>query len=166
MADMYQEFATAVGEARVQPAAAFAALEKLAARTVGAKLFTLMEFEFATGLGRRIYSNKPDAYPVSGRKPLPPGRWSNEVIEKKRNFVANDIEGIAEVFPDHEIIRSLGCESVVNIPIAVGGEVVGTINCLDVAGAYTSERLAFADSLVLPGIACFLLSALRTRTGK
>ena len=43
--------------------------------------------------------------------------WSEEVIERRSTFVANDIEAIAEVFDDHELIRSLGCEIVINIPV-------------------------------------------------
>ena len=44
------------------------------------------------GYAERIYSNMPDAYPVSGRKPANRTRWSEEVIEQRRIFVANDIE--------------------------------------------------------------------------
>ncbi len=42
------------------------------------------------------------------------------MIGDKRTFVANDIDGIAAVFSDHELIQSLGCESVVNVLIVVG----------------------------------------------
>ena len=159
MTDRYQDFVGAIEGADGQPAAACAALEKIAASAVGAKLFTLMTVEPSSGTGRRIYSNMPDDYPVSGRKPLPPGKWTEEVIANRRIFVANDIAAIAEVFPDHETIRSLGCESIINVPVVVAGRVIGTINCLDSAGSYTKEKVAAASTLALPGIACFLMSA-------
>ena len=71
--------------------------------------------------------------------------------------MANDIDGIAEVFPDHEKILSLGCESVINVPVVAAGDLLGTINCLDRAGAYTAARITAAGELALPGVACFLL---------
>ncbi|MDE0111152.1 MAG: GAF domain-containing protein [Albidovulum sp.] len=159
MTESFQDFVSAIEEAEGQPGAACAALEKLAKNAVGAKLFTLMTVESATLSGRRIYSNMPEAYPVSGRKRLPAGRWTSEVVGKRRIFVANNIAAIAGVFPDHELIRSLGCESIMNIPVAVAGNVIGTINCLDVAGSYTGERVDAACSLALPGIACFLMAS-------
>ncbi|UXN73313.1 GAF domain-containing protein [Devosia sp. A8/3-2] len=45
------------------------------------------------------------------------------------------------MFPDYPLIQSLGCESVVNMPVILGGELVGTLNMLDVAGYYTAERV-------------------------
>ena len=62
------------------------------------------------------------------------------------------------MFDDFELIRSLGCESVINVPIVVDGDVLGTINCLHEAGFYTPERVAAADALKLPGAACLLLN--------
>jgi hypothetical protein len=72
-----------------------------------------------TGVAGRVYSNMPDAYPVSGTKPANETDWSRQVIGEKRTFVANDIDAIAAVFDDHELIKSLGCESVINVPIIV-----------------------------------------------
>ena len=151
-------FTSALAETSGSPVASFVALEALARHSVGARLFTLMAFDQTRFEGERIYSNVPEAYPVSGRKALPRESWASTVLERQEIFVANSIEGIAAVFPDHELIRSLGCESVLNIPIVVAGRVLGTVNCLDRAGAYTASRLAAAESLRLPGAACFLLT--------
>ena len=80
-------------------------------------------------------------------------------------IVANDIAGIAAVFPDHALIKSLGCESVINVPIVIGGEVLGTINCLHVAGFYTEEKVAASEGLKLPGAVCVLLDERDARGG-
>ena len=101
---------------------------------------------------------------MSGTKPANPTDWSRQVIDDKQIFVANDIDGIAAVFSDHELIRSLGCESVINVPIVVAGEVLGTINCLHEAGFYTSEKVEAAEALKLPGAVCLLLSERKART--
>lgn len=140
-----------------QPGAYLAALERLVEATIGVRLFTLMELDRGRGVARRSYSSHPDAYPVSGEKPFPESDWMAR-IEAGEMFVANSHAEIAAVFPDHALIRSLGCESCVNIPVAVAGRVVGTLNCLHAAGHYTPARLAAAETLRLPGAVAFLLA--------
>ena len=140
-----------------QPEVSFHALHALAAAVAGAKLFTLMVFDSLTREGNRIYTNMPDAYPLFGSKPLPEGPWMEKVARAQEIFVANDIDAIADVFPDHEKIRSLGCESVINVPVIAAGTLLGTINCLERAGAYTPEKVTAAKDLAVPGVACFLL---------
>lgn len=157
----YTAFTKAVAEGADQPEEAYAALWALTRDVVGVKLFTVMTHDARTGMAQRVYSNMPDAYPVSGTKPANETDWSRQVIRDKRTFVANDIDGIAAVFSDHELIRSLGCESVINVPIIVSGEVKGTINCLHEAGFYTPERVEAAEALKLPGAVCLLLAELK-----
>lgn len=152
------DFNAALGSAD-QPRAAYEALARLVDETVGARLFTTMEIDRGRGVARRSFSNMPDAYPVSGEKPLQSGRWTDVVEGRHETFVANTIEEIADVFPDHELIRSLGCESCMNVPVVVGGAVIGTLNCLHEAGHYTPDRVAAAEALKLPGAAAFLLAA-------
>ena len=142
-----------------QPEAVFAALDEQVQATIGAKLFTLMTFDRESGIARRCYSNMPDAYPVSGEKQMDPNAWSEEVLDRGETFVANTIDEIAAVFPDHPLIRSLGCESCINIPVVVGGDVIGTLNCLHEAGYYTPERVAASEALKEPGALAFLLAA-------
>lgn len=161
----YAAFTEAVAESGAQPQKAFDALWALTRDVVGVKLFTIMTHDGRKGVASRIYSNMPDAYPVSGTKPANETDWSRQVIGEKRTFVANDIEGIAAVFSDHELIRSLGCESVINVPIVIGGAVLGTINCLHEAGFYTPDRVEAAEALKLPGAVCLLLNELNARGG-
>lgn len=142
-----------------QPEATLQALTRLVDETIGVKLFTTMEIDRARGVARRNFSNMPEAYPVSGEKPLNPNRWSEKVEGRHETFVANTIDEIGEVFPDHELILSLGCESCINIPVVIGGQVVGTLNCLHEAGHYTPERVAASEQLKLPGAVAFLLLA-------
>ena len=160
----YANFTRAV-EADGSPHAAFEALCAMTKEVVGVKLFTVMTHDGKRGHAQRIYSNMPDAYPVSGTKPANETDWSRQVIVEKRIFVANDIDAIAQVFYDHELIKSLGCESVINVPIIVGGDVLGTINCLHDAGFYTEERVEAAEALKLPGALCLLLNERSATSG-
>lgn len=130
---------------------AFAALQALAQATVGAKLFTYMTVDMAAEVARRAYTSDAASYPTSGTKPINYGPWFDIVHKDRQYFVANTIEDIAEVFADYELIDSLGCQSVVNMPVVIGGELVGTVNMLDVAGYYTPERVqAIRDVLAVP----------------
>ena len=153
----YQHFVTAVEEPGIHPDKVFAALEELTREVVGVKLFTVMTSDTGRRVSERVYSNMPDAYPVSGTKPYNETHWSDITLRQKRTFVANTIEDIADVFDDHELIKSLGCKSVINVPIIVDGLVLGTINCLHEAGFYTEERVRAADALKLPGTVCMMM---------
>lgn len=161
----YQRFQRALARGTNQPQDALDALCSLARTTIGARLFTVMLHDPAARQSRRLYSNMPDAYPVSGTKPTNETDWARVVLRDKRIFVANDIATIAEVFPDHELIRSLGCESVINVPVVVGDQVIGTINCLHEAHFYTPDKVAASEALKLPGAVCLLLAAQDTQTG-
>jgi hypothetical protein len=151
--------------AREQPGTTLLSLQALFRQEVGARLFTVMTFDPLTGQSQRVHSSHPKEYPVSGDKPLPMGLWSRTVVEERKMFVANTIEAIAEVFPDHELIRSLGCESVVNLPVAFADAVIGTVNLLDVSGHYTPDRIARIESLS-PFAAAALLAARVAGTGR
>lgn len=141
-----------------QPRTTFKALEDRVNAVVGVKLFTLLTLDHGRALAQRSYSNMPDAYPESGSKPMIHGDWADQVITGKRIFVANTIQEIEAVFADHALIQSLGCESCINIPVTVGGSVIGTLNCLHEAGHYTPDRVAQAETLKEPGALAFLLA--------
>jgi hypothetical protein len=146
--------------AQNQPAAVLFALQELFRREVAARLFTVMTFDARTGLSRRVHSSHPAEYPVSGLKPLPAGLWSRTVIEERRTFVANSIEAIAEVFPDHELIRSLGCGSVVNLPAICADAVIGAVNLLDISDYYTPDRVARIERLAPFAVTALLVARL------
>jgi len=153
----YRNFVAAMEEDGGQPDKAFAALEALTRELVGVKLFTVMTSDTGRKESERVYSSMPDVYPVSGTKPYNETHWSEITLRNKRTFVANTIGDIARVFDDHELILSLGCQSVINVPIIVGGDVIGTVNCLHEEGYYTAERVRAADQLKLPAAACMML---------
>ncbi len=150
--------ATALAAANDQPTVTFKALEGLVQETIGAKLFTLMEIDHDRNVAWRNYTNMPEAYPVLGEKPRQKNKWTEAVENRHETFVANSIEEIAEVFPDHELIQSIGCESCLNIPIFINGKMRGSLNCLDVAGHYTPDRVAASETLKEAGALAFLLA--------
>jgi GAF domain-containing protein len=127
---------------------AFGALQALVQATVGAKLFTFMTVDMQAEVARRAYTSDPQNYPASGTKPIRYDAWFDIVHKQRQYFVANTIAEIAKVFPDYELINSLGCQSVVNMPVVLGGELVGTVNVLDVEGYYTPERVELIKEII------------------
>lgn len=160
------DLATAIASSGDQPEATFRALEKLVNETIGVKLFTIMERDTQREVSWRSFSNMPEAYPVTGEKPFHDDRWTAQVVGRGETFVANSVEEFADVFADHEYIASLGCESCLNLPIVIDGELKGTLNCLHEAGHFTPERVAAAQSLKLPGAVAFLMAATTREKGE
>lgn len=144
---------------RNQPLATFEALHALVHETIGVQLFTLTQVDQSVGVASRIYTSLPDAYPIYGEKQIEPNSWTAIVFERHETFVANSIEDIALVFPDHPLIHSLGYGSCTNIPITIAGKVIGTVNCLHEASHYTADRVAATEALKPFGALAFLLYA-------
>lgn len=117
--------------------AVFADLHK----AIGGRLFTVTVLDRAAGLARRVYTSDPEAYPVSGTKPMAQGAWTERVVERGETFVANTVAEFAIYFPDHALIESLGCRSALNVPV-LDGQVIGTVNILDKEHAFTATRVA------------------------
>ena len=139
---------------------AFKALQTLTEASVGAKLFTYMTVDMQAELARRAYSSDPVNYPASGTKPLRYDSWFDIVHKQRQYFVANSIDDIAKVFPDYELINSLGCQSVVNMPVVIDGELIGTVNMLHEAGYYTPERVQMIrDVIAVPAKLAALVAA-------
>ena len=142
------------------PEAAYAALHRLADSLVGARLFTVMTVDMEGGLARRAYTSDPVSYPATGTKPIEMNAWFEVVHGRHEMFVANTLSDIAKVFPDHGLIGSLGCGSVVNLPVLRAGQLVATINLLEAEQHYTPERVErIASDLTLPAMATLLTAA-------
>ncbi len=150
-------FDAAIGKATTADAA-YTALQELVRAVVGAKLFTVMTVDMPAELARRAYTSDPENYPGSGTKPIRYDDWFEVVHTQRRYFVANSLNDISKVFPDYELIHSLGCQSVVNMPVIIGDELVATVNMLDTAGHYTRERVELiARHLSIPAkLACLV----------
>jgi hypothetical protein len=138
--------ARALGEAG-QPAPIFEAVHHALDKLVGAKLFTILTI-LPDGSVERLYTNDAVNYPLLGRKPKNVTRWSTEVIDAKRHFLGRTYAEISEVFFDHVLIRSLGCESCVNVLCVHDDRVVGSVNMLHEANWYDTEDLAIAEPFV------------------
>jgi len=135
---------------------AWQALRVLSETVIGAKLFTVLTVDWANERTGRVFTSHPEDYPVSGTKPIRYDAWFDVVHKQRQAYVANTIEAMKAHFPDHETIAALGCGSVVNLPVEIAGEMVGTINLLHEEKFYTTERLLRLPLLLLPSKAAYL----------
>ena len=119
-----------------QPQALFGALDGALRAVLGHRLFTLMRYHERTGESERIYTTHPREYPVGGKKPLNPTAWTEQVLRRQQPYLGRTPADVASVFFDHALIASLGCGSVLNLPVVWDGRVLGTINLLHEAGWY------------------------------
>ena len=119
-----------------QPQALLGALDAALGAVLGHKLFTLMRYHERTGESERIYTTHPREYPVGGRKPLNPTAWTEQVLRRQQPYLGRTLADVQAVFFDHALIASLGCGSVLNVPVIWDGRVLGTINLLHEANWY------------------------------
>jgi hypothetical protein len=140
--------------------AVWTALETLSSSLEGHRLFTVTIVDMQAELARRVYSSHPVEYPVTGTKPVHRDAWFEIVHGQRRSFVANTIHDIAKVFPDFELIKSLGCGSVINLPVVLRNELVATVNLLHVEHHYTQDRVQLIETtLALPACLCWALAS-------
>ena len=137
-----------------QPAPLWAALDRALGAVIGHRLFTVLRYHPDSRESERCYTNQPAAYPVGGRKPFNETAWSRRLFGERRPYIGYTADDIRTVFFDHALIASLGCDSVLNIPVAHDGRVLGTLNLLHEARWYdesdTAPALLFA-ALAVPG---------------
>lgn len=143
-----EDLSAATSEAEV-----FEALYQLSNSLMPVRLWTVMTVDLDAGIARRAYSNMPKAYRTSGTKPITYNTWFDIVHGRRECFVANTLADIAAVFPDYELIGSLGCASVMNLPVFDDGVLLATVNLLDGEDHFTAERVsAYRDILTEPAL--------------
>ncbi|MCC0034196.1 MAG: GAF domain-containing protein [Hoeflea sp.] len=139
----------------------FPALDEMCQALIGHRLFSCSVFRMSgpeSGSASRVYTSDPESYPLSSLKKIVPNRWTEQVIVRRETFVANSVEGFADVFPDHAFIASLGLGSVINLPVVFRGNFIGTVNMLHEAGYYTEARVEQAKLLAVPSLLAFEVS--------
>ncbi|MCD7061420.1 GAF domain-containing protein [Pelagibacterium xiamenense] len=150
-------FADILADANSTPLALLEAVADQLRDECGLKLVTVTQRDTTDGSFLRLYSSMPDAYATSGRKPPNETPWSAQVIDRKQTFLANDYASLAAVMADHEQIRALGCESIVNIPLVLRNAVIGTLNCLAGPGHFDSDIIRACEAMRLPVATALLL---------
>ena len=132
---------------------ALAFLEATTKRLFDHILFTALRFDHPNGVMTRIYTNREDVSPIGGTKPIPTDLWADRIMTARQCYIGYSREDIREVFPDHEALLAIGCESVMNVPVVWQDRSLGSINLLgrerQFSEAHTAPMVIFAQ-LALP----------------
>ena len=116
-------------------------LDKTIKNNIGHLLFTLTVVDHSIKYVERVYSNNTKIYPLLGTKPIPKNSWTNKVINNKKYFFGENKNQIKKLFFDYEKIFSLGCGSIINIPIINDQKILGTLNILHKERFYTIKSV-------------------------
>jgi transcriptional regulator with GAF, ATPase, and Fis domain len=138
-----------------QPETVFQAVDHALKTTVSHTLFTILMYDRAMTQSIRVYTNLEGDYPSGGRKQITSSRWANQVIREGLPFIGNSVQDLQQVFSDHELIRSLGCASVLNMPVRWQGRTIGTLNLLHTANWYRDvclDVMTCAAQLTAPAL--------------
>jgi hypothetical protein len=95
---------------------------------------------------RRIYSTVPESYPVGGWKHLSGSDWANTVLVRREVLVASGDADLRHYFPDHELLRSLGTVTLVNVPVVCCERAIGAFAFMC---GEPLTRAAVTDELIL-----------------
>jgi len=125
----------------------FKALQRELDKNFKIKLLTFTQIDMTKRKAKRLYSSDDGSYAIGGFKPIEINAWTTTVIEQQQAFVAHKHSELAKVFFDHELIAQLGLGSVINWPIVVHSQVIGTVNFLAEEGAYLNADLLALEKL-------------------
>lgn len=136
----------------VESSMVWSELDRVLAQQFGHSLFTILIYAPALGKASRVYSTRPDLHPLGTRQPqgsrhtdlgTPPQReaWVQEVFVQGDTWRGSTKEALKAVFEDWELLWSVGLGSVLNIPVRVEGETIGSLNILDREHAYDAAQL-------------------------
>ena len=126
-------------------------------QNVGFKLFTVLRV--VPPDVERIYTNMPEAFPLSGRKQMESTPWGDHVIDGGRIWLGRTKKDLQTVFSDHELIASVGCGCCINIPALHEGATLGSLNMLDAEHVYTEAHVEKAAQFAERARALFQLHA-------
>ena len=141
--------------------ALFREIDQGLARSPGHQLLTVLVYFRERGESQRAYSSRPDEYPVGGRKTLGQAPRMRQVLTTAEPFIGRTRQDIIDNFPDHPKLLAMGCESIVNMPVRWGSEVLGTVNLLDVEGRYGPADLPRIEAWAQLAVPAFLAAVLQ-----
>ena len=126
----------------------FNSLDNILNDFIGHKLFTILKFDKINSKLERIYTSNPREYPLQGKKNVIRNFWQVQVLEKGIAYIGYNSQDIKNSFSDFDLIKKLGCSSVLIIPVKSGGNIKGSVNLLHEESWYSNNHVEIAQSLV------------------
>jgi hypothetical protein len=138
-----------------QPEATFRAADATLGRFVGHKVFTVLLHDLDLQQHRRVYSSQPELYPPGaclGPEAFP--LWTRPLAAGQA-CIGRTASDIRRLFFSHEVILSLGCESVLIMPVHWQGRTLGSLTMLHERHWYSEADVPLVRlvaHLVLPAM--------------
>lgn len=133
----------------VKSDAAFQTIFDILQRSPGVIMFTALQWIPEVSTLRRVFTSHPETYPLGAEKTVEVSAgWLDAVISKKEPFLAADLQALEEVFTDVQLIKSVGCGAVLNVPVLRDGQVVGVLALANTEGGYTAQSVSAAVDVV------------------
>lgn len=125
-----------------QPDRMLGALDRAYQELVGHKLITFFRVDDRTGDVERIYSTDLPTHPVgpSSRKNMMGSEWGQAILVRREAFLADTMEDLRRIFPQHGALAALGCGSCLSYSAVYGGRCVGAVNLCHEEKHYTENR--------------------------
>lgn len=146
---------TAVPEA---PHPMLHSLDVITQRAVGHRLFTALRYDLEAGLAYRLYSSAPSLYPATGTKEIATAPALRNMVQNGRPLLTPDANAVRQNFPDADAIFSLGCASILNIPVYGQGRLLGQINLLHGENHFQAAHIPFCVGLAVFAALAFTCS--------
>jgi hypothetical protein len=128
------------------PRQVYRAAERLAAETIGWRLFTILRYvEPAQPSSGSIQAT--GGLSVGGRKAIEQDRHPHGAMEHGEAFLAATKDEVRRAFFDHELIFSLSITAILNVPIRHAARRLGTINLCGAEGMYGPAEIVRARVL-------------------
>lgn len=136
------------GMAKATLPAVYRRIAALYEHDVGYRLMTISAIDIhAPTPVSRLWSSNETVYPVGGAKSLGSAAWQRTVLEQLGTMVCDGEAELAGTFADHAVLRELGCEAGINVPMVLAGQVIGSVNLFNEGGWFTPKRVERAKQL-------------------
>lgn len=90
---------------------------------------------------QRLYSSLGDTFPVEGRKRKTRTPWTETLFLHGQVFVAEGADVLERTFDDYALMRPLGLNIAVNVPLLQANRCFATFNVFGTRGRWLPEEL-------------------------
>jgi GAF domain-containing protein len=131
-------------------------IDRIASQRMGATVFSASTCRPEALEVTRIYSSRPDMYPVGETTNKRETSWGRDVLRDRRIFVGEGSLAMAAAFDDQAGMAKAGMQSIINVPIVVKDRCLGVLNFGFGTDRIDWRQLSAARSLAILSVAAFL----------
>lgn len=123
---------------------AYRKLDRMVRDTIDPYVLAIATVDEERGEYCRIYSSRPDEFPVTDGMLVPDGPWSTAILENRQLMASNYLTAVAKHVPDGAEGLAMGCMGFCYMPISdfkEDGELLGILVLFDKSGGFDEEDL-------------------------